>query len=172
MTCVSYQAMGSSDDSSKRAPALNENKKLSMTTTTVDTGDCLDFMSRTSENKKLKTTSVDADDCLDFMTCICIHVPYDTVLNENIELPESLALNTDEKVFVQDHCFDDGRNSIVEDTHILTSSTHHIDSNYGYGLTHIVEDPPIHFAKTDRHYGCCPLGHQETIYFKEATPIM
>ena len=186
MTCFSYQAMGASDDKSKSALAIKENKDLSPTMTAVDTDDCLDFMACVyssestrvlNESKDLRattttttTTIVDTGDCLDFLTRICILVPYETDLDEEIELPESFTSYKDEKFFVHEEVsFDDGRNSTVEDTHMLANSTQPVNSNDGYDLTSIVEDPPIHFAKTDRHYGCCPLGHQETIYFKEVT---
>jgi hypothetical protein len=44
--------------------------------------------------------------------------------------------------------------------------THNVEACEGaYDLTPLVDGPPVHYATTARHYGMCPLGHQETILF-------
>lgn len=166
MNFFSHEARETSDKVESR-------RTTTTTATTVYTVDCLNYMTCNysksarvlNEDKHLCTPMTeDTGDCIDFLTRVCILVPYETILHEDIEFTESFASNTEQKNLSQD--------DYVETTHMLSNSTQLVDSNHGFDLGPIVEDPPIHFAETDRHHGCCPLGHQETIYFNENTPIM
>lgn len=124
-----------------------------------------------NETKDLSTAvTMGADDCLDYMTCICILVPFDSVLHEEIELPLSrMTTSIPTSNYPPVHAHEDGQNSLSgKQTHMLATEP---KTSGGYDLPAMVEDPPIHFPRTDRHLGTCPLGYQETIYFNAAPAV-
>ena len=98
-------------------------------------------------------------DCLDFMNCVCVMFPLETVLHEDVT-PSTTTANTYYSPTSLDHgsC----KSNVEEEEQVLNTS---VDDDYN--LTPLADDPPIHYATTDRQYGMCPLGHQETIYFKK-----
>ena len=143
MAGFAYQALGRSSTQSENALPL-----------------------KATTNKELSTTTVDVGDCLDLLTCVCYLLPCDSVLNDEEDLPLSQAAS-DDKSSTDGDSGNDNQKIAREDSkqRLMVGSTA-VD---GYDLTSIVADPPMHLAATDRQYGLCPLGHQEMVYFKEAS---
>ena len=110
---------------------------------------------------ELSRKAMDFGDCLDLLTCVCYLLPCDdSVLHDEVDLPLSKTASTCEDTNSQ------SGDGVKEDEQGLIMGSMSDDA---YDLTAIVGDPPMHFAPTDRQYGMCPLGYQETIYFKEAS---
>lgn len=139
MAGFSYQAMGRISKHSKNVIHMNDTDRELSTTTTMDVGDCLDLL-----------------------TCVCYLLPCDSVLHDAVEIPLTKTASSEDRSTTQDD-FDDCLDTLKEDEQGLIRAS---ASGDRYDLTAIVEDPPMHFAATTRQYGMCPLGHQETIYFK------
>lgn len=118
-----------------------------------------------TSNKELSSTSIGVGDCLDLLTCVCYFLPCDSVLNDEVDLPLSKTTSDDKSSTDGDLEHGNLKNGKEDKQRLMLGSTY----DNGYDFTSIVADPPTHFAKTDRQYGMCPLGHQETIYFKEAS---
>lgn len=80
-----------------------------------------------SQKKGFSLPAIDTCDCLDFMTSFCILLPFESVLNEDVELPMSQASSTQDKNYlvryrVHDD-FDDGSNRLLEQKQHLTSKS-------------------------------------------------
>jgi hypothetical protein len=103
--------------------------------------------------------SWDTTECLDFLTCVCVFLPLQSVVLEDVELPNAKTWSSSTKA-----ASDDSTEALLQ-THKVDVFDRHACHEGAYDLTPLVDGPPVHYATTARHYGMCPLGHQETILF-------
>jgi hypothetical protein len=104
--------------------------------------------------------SWDTTECLDFLTCVCVFLPLQSVVLEDTEVPSATTWSSSPKA-----TSDDSTEALLR-SHTMDSLDHQRYHDGAYDLTPLVDGPPVHYATTSRHHGMCPLGHQETIYFK------